>query len=126
MNIDTLIDELHSLREQKRKLEQEIKQVNEQYNETKAYLIDLLDAQGVSSVKTPVARVTMTESQVVKMEDWESFCRYITDNNAFHLLQKRPASTACKEHLTITNELPPGIHLITLRDISLTTNRNAQ
>lgn len=123
MNIDTLISELWNLREEKRGLEQQIKQINEQFTTTKNYLMDLLDTQGVSSAKTPVARVTITESQGVKIEDWTEFCKYIAENDAFHLLQKRPASTACKEHSTINGELPSGIQLITIRDISLTTTK---
>ena len=123
MTIDILIQKLWSLREEKRELAQREKTINTDYELLKTELINLLDAQGVSGAKTPLARATISQSQVVKTTDWEAFCAYVKANDAFHLLQKRPAATACKELTTIEGTPPPGIELITLRDITLTTNR---
>jgi hypothetical protein len=121
MNIDGLIEELWNLREEKRGLAQREKQINERYDILKRTLIDSLDTQGVKGASTTRARVVITESEIVTTTDWEAFCEYIRDNDAFHLLQKKPSSVACKELTTIQGEPPPGIDFLKRRDISLTT-----
>lgn len=123
MNIETLISELWTLRESKRELSQQEKALSERYNTLKQELIHQLDEQGVSGAKATRARVVITESQVVQTQDWDAFCAYVRENNAFHLLQKKPSVTACKELTSIEGTLPPGISLLTIRDISLTTVR---
>jgi len=123
MNIDTLVQHLWSIREDLRGLAAQEKELKEKYDMYKKELLLQLDDQGVSGIKTTVARVTITESQVAKLMDWGAFCDYIKAHNAFHLLQKRPAATAIKELTTIEGSPPPGVELLTLRDISLTTVR---
>lgn len=119
MDISALVEKLWTIREQLREISRREKELRDAYTETSASLIAQLDAMGVSSLKTPVARVSITESQVTKLADWDAFTRYIAENNAFYLLQKRPAANAIKELNTITGSTPPGIELLTLRDISL-------
>jgi hypothetical protein len=123
MNIDTLVQSIWSIREDLRGLAAQEKELKEKYTVLKNELLVQLDEQGVSGIKTTVARVHITESQVPKLIDWEAFCSYIADNDAFHLIQKRPAATAIKELANIQGYMPPGVDLITLRDISITTAR---
>jgi len=122
MNIDTLVQELWSTREELRDLAVQEKALKAKYDTYKQELLIQLDEQGVSGLKTSVARVHISETQVARLNDWEAFCTYIKENDAFHLLQKRPAATAIKELTNIQGASPPGIELLTLRDISLTTN----
>lgn len=121
-NINTLVEKLWTLREQLRTLAKTEKELREAYNETSIALLSQLDTMGVDSLRTSVARVSITESQIAKLTDWEAFTQYVLDNNAFHLLQKRPAANAIKELHTISGELPPGIDLIQIREISMRTS----
>ena len=119
--IEELVKELWDIREAKRELSQTEKDLNQRYDLAKRSLLELLNNQGLSSVKTTVARVTITESEVVSVTDWDSFYDYVRENNAFHLLQKRPASSACKEQKNISGEPVPGTQFTTLKDLSLST-----
>jgi len=120
MSIDTLVQALWNIREKKRELANEEKSLNLAYETAKQELMSLLETQGVSGAITSVARVSITESQVVQVEDWDGFYQYIKENDAFYLLQKRPASTAIKELNTLLGVNPPGTKMITLKDISIT------
>lgn len=119
MHIDALVELLWKTREELRVLAEQEKELKTRYDLYKRELLFKLDEQGVSGLKTPVARITITESQVAKLTDWTAFTEYVLNNNAFHLLQKRPAANAIKELTTIQGSTPPGIELLTLRDISL-------
>lgn len=120
-DISTLVEKLWILREQLRQIAKEEKDLRKVYNETSAALISQLDAIGVDSLKTSVAQISITESQIAKLTDLDAFTQYVFDNNAFHLLQRRPAINAIKELNTISGELPPGIDLIQIREISMRT-----
>lgn len=119
MDISALVEKLWTIREQLREIARQEKDLRDAYNETSAALITQLDTMGVSSLKTPVARISITESQVAKLADWDAFTQYVKENDAFYLLQKRPAANAIKELNNITGSTPPGIELLTLRDISM-------
>lgn len=123
MNIDTLIQEIWSIREDLRGLAEQEKELKAKYDTYKKELLLQLDEQGVSGAKTAVARVHITESQVAKVTDKELFWDYVLESQSFHLIHKHPAATAIKELITIQGEAPPGIEILTIRDISLTTNR---
>lgn len=124
MSLDTLVQTLWDIREQKRELSIKEKALNVAYANTKQELMTALELQGVKGAVTTVARITITESQVVQVEDWEGFYAYIKANDAFYLLQKKPTSTACKELSTLLGTPVPGTKLITVKDISLTTAKN--
>lgn len=117
--IEELIKELWDIREAKRELSQTEKDLNQRYDLAKRSLLELLNNQGLSSVKTTIARATVIEKEVVSVTDWDAFYTFVRENNAFHLLQKRPASNACKEQKTISGEAVPGTLFTTLTDISL-------
>mgnify|MGYP000847628385 CR=1 FL=1 len=121
MNINALVQELWNLREQLRELSQTEKELRKKYAEVAATILTQLDTMGVNSLKTSVARVSITETQATKLTDWEAFTQYVKEYNAFHLLQKRPAANAVKELQTISGKLPPGIEIIQIRDIGLRT-----
>lgn len=123
MNIDTLITKLWSIREDLRGLAAQEKEFKAQYETYKKELLFQLDEQGVSGAKSSMARVVITESQVAKVVDKDRFWEYVLDSQSFHLIHKHPAATAIKELTLIQGEAIPGVELLTLRDISLTTNR---
>ena len=121
-DISVLVEKLWTVREELRALAKTEKELRKTYNEISGALLSQLDTMGVSSLKTSVAQISITESQIAKLADWEAFTQYVLDNNAFHLLQKRPAANAIKELHTISGELPPGIDLIQIREISMRTS----
>lgn len=121
--LDDLIQEMYDLRTQKQALAEQTSVVNDRLEYLKRALVHQMNEQGVVSVKSPVARVVLTERQGVKTENWDSFCQYIKENDAFHLLTKSPCKTACCEFKTITGDLPPGISIYTYNDITFSLTR---
>lgn len=125
--IDDLVSALWHIREEKRECARVEKELNQRYAEAKNALFEALADLGLDKVgdglKTSTARVTVTEKEVVNFdkEQWNAFCAYIKENDAFHLLTQAPASKACKEHCNITGDLLPGISFLSIRDISMST-----
>ena len=76
---------------------------------------DLFCTKGVPS---QAASAILTETVVPKIDDWDEFYSYIQENEAFHLLQRRPSTAACRETLEAGEQIA-GVSTFTKRAISL-------
>lgn len=109
---------MYELREEKKALEAAIKKINEQMTEVEAELIQKLDSEDTPSGRGKLASVSITNSEVPMVEDWDTFNQYLIDNDALYLLQRRVAVRAYKE-LKESGEVIPGTTTFPKRTISL-------
>jgi hypothetical protein len=113
-----LIDELFALRESKRVLEAQVKEIESRVSEIKAELIPRFQDEGTQSTATKTASVTLTETVLPQVTDWDAFYAFIKDTDSFYLLERRPASTAWRE-LHNADMTPPGTQAFTKFDLNL-------
>lgn len=104
--IGVKIDRLHALREDKRAREEEIKQLNEQMDLLENELIAQMDKEGVSKSTGVAASVAISISVKPSVEDWDAFYAYIHRNKFYHLLERRPSVTGCRELLETKGKVP--------------------
>jgi hypothetical protein len=113
-----LIDELFALRESKRVLEAQVKEIESRVSEIKAELVPRFQDEGTQSTATKTASVTLTETVLPQVTDWDAFYAFIKDTDSFYLLERRPASTAWRE-LHNADMTPPGTQAFTKFDLNL-------
>ena len=118
MKLDDGIDKLFMLRERKRGLEDQIKEVNKEFAELHDELLQTCDEVGTTSAKGRMASVTVTESLVPRIEDWGEVSEWIMANDAIYLCHRRISSGPWKELLD-SGQNVPGITPYTKRAISL-------
>jgi len=116
--IGVKIDRLHALREQKRALEEQIKQLSEQMNELENQLITQMDNEGVTKASGRAATVSITTSVKPSVEDWDAFYAYIHRHKYYHLLERRPSVTGCRELLETKGKIP-GVIPFTQRKLNI-------
>ena len=116
--IGTKIDTLHNIREQKRALEKEIESLQEQAAMLESELIDQMDAEGVTKSTGKHASVNIGENVKPSVEDWDAFYRYINRTKSFHLLERRPSVTGCRELFELKGKIP-GVVPFTQRKINI-------
>lgn len=68
----------------------------------------IMRLQGVNAVRTEHGTLAIQNQTISTVDDWESFAEYIYDNNAFHLIERRPSQQACRE-LTSSGVKIPGL-----------------
>ena len=117
-SLGSLIDEMFDLRERKRELERELKEIEETMADRESQVIQMLDKDEITLSRGRRASASITESEVPVIEDWEAVQEYIRENDALHLLQRRVSSTAWRE-LKDAGELIPGTRPFTQRKLSL-------
>lgn len=114
------IDKLWELREQKRALTKQIEDIDAQCNELELALLDRLDAEGTTKASSSRATVTATESVVPRLTDWDLFTSYILKTKMFHLLERRPSVSGCRE-LFEKKGMIPGVEPFKKRKLRLLT-----
>ncbi len=118
-SIGALIDDLHNNREKIRKLEKQVSELKETRDDLEQRLIEAMEAQGIQQSRGAHATATITESTKPSVEDWDLFYAFIKRNNAFYLLERRPASAAYREMMERRNKPIPGVTSFTKRSVSL-------
>ncbi len=121
-SIGVQIDALWDLREKKRELEERLKDLHVLIEQKEGDLFDKMDEQGTSKGAGRKASVSLTTSIVPQMIEWDDYWKYIRRNNAFELLERRPAVAAWREHAAKRKDgTVPGTVPFEKRKLSLRT-----
>jgi len=116
--IGTLIDKMFELRENKRNLASQIKDIDTEMGELELILLDKMNEQGTTQIRSPLATATVSQQVVGHVENWDALYQHINENDAFYLLERRLANAAYRELLQMGDELP-GVKPFTKHSISL-------
>lgn len=120
ISVGSLIDSMWELRESKRKLEDKVKEINEQIEQLDAQLISCMDAEKITASTGNKASASITEAIRPNVVDWDSFYAFIHKHKHYHLLERRPSVTGCRE-LFETKGAVPGVQPFVKRTINLRT-----
>lgn len=117
-NLGGKIDAYFELRERKRELETETKAIDEQMKALEAELMSEMDQQGLRLARGRVASISIAESLIPEVLDWDQVHEYIRKNDALHLLEHRVSIPAWRE-LHESGEPVPGTAPFTRRKASV-------
>ena len=112
------IDALHALREEKRQLEELLKAKAQEIDLVENDLIEQMDQQNISKSTGTKATVSITTSTKPSVEDWDVFYAYIHKNKYYHLLERRPSVTGCRELFDHKGAIP-GVVPFTQRKLNI-------
>jgi hypothetical protein len=116
--IGAKIDKMHKLREDKRKLEEQVKLIQAQMATLEIDLIADMDKQGVSKSTGVLATVSISENIRPSVEDWDAFYAYIHKYKYYHLMERRPSVSGCNELLETKGKIP-GVVPFTQRKLNV-------
>lgn len=122
LTLGQITDKMHAVREAKRELQEQLKAIDEEYNQLELQLIEASDDQGTDRGAGALATYTVLERVVPQVENWDEFYDYISDNKYYHLLERRPSVTGCRE-LFESKGVIPGVQKFKKRTINLRTKQ---
>ena len=121
-SIGSKIDAMFKIREKIRVLEGEIKELTAEKDEIEATLLEQMDAEGITKSSGGKASVTVSENIKPSVEDWDAFYKYIHRMKMYHLLERRPSVTGCRELFEKRGKIPGVVPFvkrqITMRSLS--------
>lgn len=112
------IDALHALREEKRKIESKLSEKVSEIAALEEELMDQMDVQNITKSTGSKATVSISVSVKPAVEDWDAFYAYIHRHKYYHLLERRPSVTGCRE-LFDTKGVIPGVTPFTQRKLNV-------
>lgn len=95
--IGPMIDRLEKIRNRKRLIDAQVKDLDEQYKALQAELIDRLDKEGMDKASGKFATVSRKESVVGQLVDWDLLTKYISRSKNFQLFERRISAAAFRE-----------------------------
>ena len=122
MNIRELAEKREALRDEKRTIAEREKALNGMIAEIDTQLFDVLDEQGVDRLSTNGVTLSVTETVVPQVTDWNEVYEYVSQTGAFHLFERRMSSVAFRELLDRIGHVP-GVESFTKRAISMRVSR---
>ncbi len=118
INLGDLIEQAHQLREVIRADERKINALKEDFKELSSQIIVQMDEQGAKRIGGLSANVSISETDVPTVKDWDLVYEYIKTNDSFYLLQKRMSAAAFRELLNLGHEVP-GVEIFKDRKLNL-------
>ena len=113
ITIDKVIEKYVALRDEKASIEQEAKErtaaIKEKMMLLDAYIREEAEKQGVTSFKTNHGTAYVTTTDFAVVADWDAVLRFVRDNDAYDLLERRVSKSAVRSYLDETKEVPAGV-----------------
>ena len=119
-SVGAVIDQIWAVREEKRRLEAQVKEVALKIEELETALMERLEAEGLDKATGTKASVSVGTSVVADVQDWDAFWVYILKNKYTHLLQRRVSEPAYRELLDAGKKVP-GVQPFTKRKLNVRT-----
>lgn len=119
MTIAEVGERMRDVRDERRRIAEQDKLLNEEWYALEGILMAKLDDQGMKRVTVEdVGTFTITETVVPNVSDWDEFYEYVLEQRAPHMFQRR-VSTAAFRELHDAGESVPGVDAYNKRTISL-------
>lgn len=98
----------------------EIEEMKDQQEKIKFALKDFMQESGLSSLKTDKGTVSLTKKTRYQTQDWDEFKKFVVENDAVDLLERRIAQGNMAQFLEENPTLlPPGLNAHTEYDVSV-------
>jgi hypothetical protein len=108
---DRLMRIYAKMRDKLETLQRDVDKVENDMKVVKGALLDHCKTNGVESIRTPYGLAYRTVRTMYSTADWENFHKFVLDNQAPYLLEKRLHQGNMKEFLVDNPELvPPGLN----------------
>jgi hypothetical protein len=123
VTVDSVIKKYMKLREEKTAVEAEIKErvdkIKADMAKLEAFLKAKMDADGLTSFKSEHGTAFLTTTDFANVEDWDAVLRFIREEEAYDMLEKRVSKTAVRGYIDANKEVPPGIRYGTKLDVNI-------
>lgn len=119
--LGSVTDQMYDIREKRRVLEAQDKELKAEYDALEKQLIELLDAQGVDRCSGALVSASITENQQFSFDGEDGFTKFMpwmARHKLFHLVQRRLSAPALREIIATKGKIP-GVVAYQERKISL-------
>lgn len=111
VNTEKLAKIYVKIRDKRRELEKQVAELKEQQDLVGSQLLEICKAEGAQTIRTQYGTVSRRITKNYWTSDWDSFFKFLKENDAFSLMQQRINSTNMAQFLEENPDLhPPGLN----------------
>ena len=128
MNTEELVEAYLNLRTQRERLQQKYEAedalLKEDMMKLETAMLEVCNSINADSIKTSHGTVMRKINERFFCQDWDGFYKYVLDNEAVQLLERRIHQGNFKQHLKDIegDGLPPGVNV--MREFGVTVRRS--
>lgn len=117
-NTDELVEAYLEIRTQREKLLREYEMADaalkDDMSKIESVMLDMCNAVNADSIKTKHGTVMRKMNERFFCQDWDNFYKFVLDNEAVQLLERRIHQSNFKEFLSNheSDGLPPGVNVM--------------
>ena len=120
VNTEKLAKIYVKIRDKRRELEKQVAELKEQQDLVGSQLLEICKAEGAQTIRTQFGTVSRRITKNYWTSDWDSFFKFLKDNDAFSLMQQRINSTNMAQFLEENPDLhPPGLNADTTQTVAI-------
>ena len=130
MNTESLVEAYLNLRTQREILQREYETADAalkaDMSQLEAAMLDICNTINADSIKTSHGTVMRKINERFFCQDWDGFYKYVLDNEAVQLLERRIHQGNFRQHLKDTegDGLPPGVNV--MREYGVAVRRSTK
>ena len=111
VNTEKLAKIYVKIRDKRRELEKQVAELKEQQDLVGGQLLEICKAEGAQTIRTQFGTVSRRITKNYWTSDWDSFFKFLKENDAFSLMHQRINSTNMAQYLEENPDLhPPGLN----------------
>ena len=111
VNTEKLAKIYVKIRDKRRELEKQVAELKEQQDVVASQLLEICKAEGAQTIRTQFGTVSRRITKNYWTSDWDSFFKFLKENDAFSLMHQRINSTNMAQFLEENPDLhPPGLN----------------
>jgi len=111
VNTEKLAKIYVKIRDKRRELEKQVAELKEQQDLVGSQLLEICKAEGAQTIRTQFGTVSRRITKNYWTSDWDSFFKFLKENDAFSLMHQRINSTNMAQFLEENPDLhPPGLN----------------
>ncbi len=118
LTIGALIDGIYDLREDKRKLEAQVKEIEERIAEKEVVLMEKMDREGVDKSTGKLASAGISEVASFSIKDFDDTFAWAAKHKMQHIFQRRVSDVACRE-IYESGKTIPGLEVFKKRKVNI-------
>ncbi|NBS71123.1 hypothetical protein EBT31_19780 [bacterium] len=119
-NAEQLVRVYVKIRDKRRELAKQDEELKEQLDTVAAQLLEICKEQGASTIRTQYGTISRRVTKNYWTSDWDSFFKFVKDNDAFSLMYQRINSANMSQFLEENPDaLPPGLNAEVNQTVSI-------
>lgn len=130
VNIDEVIAAYIKFRDMKAQIKAEAETrmgaLEAKMDKLEAWLKEKADADGVTSFRTKHGTAFLTTVDFASVADWDAMLKFVVENEAFDMFEKRVSKTAVRGYIDQMKRVPPGVNYGTRIEVNVRKPTNKE